>query len=651
MKIMKSLYLAGLALCTVSLASCNLDVDQPSAMEGSVIYSSAELANGAVMGIHQSFGETNSYRGRFIPYFGTNNDCEIFNNYGGVSDAYTDKEASLACYSAQPDNTYMNTSNNAWAKLYEGIERANMGIKDIEGLHSDISTADREIQHLYGELLTLRGMIYYDLVKAWGDVPYRFEPVTSESIYLGRTSRVIVLKKVIEDLKVAEKFVFDVGANYAKSTERVSKAFVRGLMARTALLLAGKSYYNGEGVRYNLTDASERNSYYQLAYDKCVEAINAHPTKLADLNFKDNFMNLCKETTTAGLESIYEIPFSAGRGRVLYTWGGKHSTTSRFTGLARGGVCGPIPTLWYDYSKDDVRRNITVVPFVWAEDPDGAKDPEYPDWSFVKRSTSNLSGGGWSFGKLRWEWMTRRVISSNDDGINWQVMRLADIYMMAAEAANELNDLGNAKNYLKPVLDRAYTLNGTTLASDKLNAATDKDKMFKLIVEERKFEFAGEALRKVDLMRWGLLSSSMAEAKEKLEALANRTTTASGYTDFMGNAYDYSQYPQKVYYEVGMKKAPVTAYDATYLKTVGENDYELYGLEKGDTDNEGKNKYPDTGTSSYVFSLSTTTAADKTKVQKYIDTYYLNDPDKKMFWPIWQVFVNSSNGMLNNDGY
>jgi hypothetical protein len=648
MKINKSLYLAGFALCTISMASCELEVDQPSAMEGKVIYSSPDLANAAVMSLHQSFAETNSYRGRFIPYFGTNNDCEIFNNYGGVSDPYTDKEASLACYNAQPDNTYMNTSNNAWAKLYEGIERANKALFDInEAYGGNITNAEKEIQHLYGELLTLRGMIYYDLVKAWGDVPYRFEPVNGENIYKARESRVVILKKVIEDLKEAENYIFDAGNGYAASTERVSKVFVRGLMARTALFLAGKSYYTGEGVRYNIEDAAERQSLYQLAYDKCVAAIDEHPKKLDELKFKDNFTNLCKDVTTAGLESIYEIPFSAGRGRVLYTWGGKHSSISRFTALAKGGVCGPNPTLWFDYSKDDIRRNITVVPFVWAEDPDGEKDPKYPDWNFIKRTTSNLSGGGWSFGKLRWEWMNRRVTSSNDDGINWQVMRLADIYMMAAEAANELDDLTNAKKYIKPILDRAYTLNGTTLATDKLNAASDKDKMFKLIVEERKLEFAGEALRKVDLMRWGILSSKMDESKKKMIALANR----EDFIDGDGKTIEYSNYPEKVYYEVGMKKAPVVAYDESYLQAVDENDYEIYGLESGDTDAIGKGMYSGTGTSSYLFCLSTTNATDKAKVQKYIDTFYLNDPDTKMFWPIWQVFVNSSNGMLNNDGY
>ena len=631
MNMKKTTYIAGVALCAATLASCSLDTEQPSAMEGDVIFSSAELANTAVMGLHQSFGETNSYRGRFIPYFGTNNDCEIYNNYGGVADPATDKEASLAVYSAAPDNTYMNTANNAWAKLYEAIERANLAIKQIEDTYGTITDADKDLQHLYGELITLRAMIYFDLVKAWGDVPYRFEPVSSESIYLPKTSRTVILKKIIDDLKVAEQYVYDVNKGYAASTERVSKAFAKGLMARAALFLAGKSYYQGKGVSYNLDDAAERDSYYKLAYDKCVEVINAHPKKLNTLNFIDNFKNLCKDITTAGLESIYELPFADGRGRVLYTWGAKHSAVSRYTALAKGGVNGPIPTLWYDYDPLDARRDITVVPYVWAEDPDGKKDPADASLPLIVKTTSNLSGGGWSFGKLRWEWMSRRVTSSNDDGVNWQVMRLADIYMMAAEAANELGDLTNAKNYIQPVMDRAY---GAANAATKLAAATDKATMFNLIVNERKFEFAGEALRKVDLMRWGMLKEKMSEAKAKLEAFANR----ADYTAIDGTVFEYSKYPQKVYYNIGMDFS---------ITDTGITDYNLYGLNYGDDDATGKGLGYDNST--YVFFKADPT--NGTKVQKYLDNFYLNDPDTKMFWPIWQVFINSSNGMLNNDGY
>jgi hypothetical protein len=202
--------------------------------------------------------------------------------------------------------------------------------------------------------------------------------------------------------------------------------------------------------------------------------------------------------------------------------------------------------------------------------------------------------------------------------------------MMAAEAANELGDLANAKNYLQPVMDRAYG----AAAATKMAVATDKATMFNLIVNERKFEFAGEALRKVDLMRWGMLKEKMEEAKAKLEYFFNR----QDYTATDGTVYEYSKYPEKVYYNVGM--------DYTITDT-GVNDYNIYGLNYGDDDATGKGLGYETST--YVFCKSD--ATNSAKAQKYIDNFYLGDPDKKMFWPIWQVFINSSNGMLNNNGY
>ena len=51
-------------------------------MEKTEVFSNEALVNDVVMGLHQSFGETNSYRGRYIAYFGVNSDCEIWNNTG-----------------------------------------------------------------------------------------------------------------------------------------------------------------------------------------------------------------------------------------------------------------------------------------------------------------------------------------------------------------------------------------------------------------------------------------------------------------------------------------------------------------------------------------------------------------------------------------
>lgn len=610
-------YLFGVMVVGSMMASCSdpLTVESPSSLEAGFLYSSEneQMADAAVMGIYEAIAHVNSYRGRFIPYFGTNTDCEIFNNYGGVADPSTDKEASLAVYSAKVDNTYMNTLNNVYAKLYEGIERANLGIESI--LANGNPKGNKNMGQLYGELLTLRGMMYFDLVKAWGDVPYRFEPVGNmSSSYVEKTDRVTILKKVMDDLVEAEEYLGWPNENkYTTTTERPSKAFAKGLRARCAMFLAGYSQWptavgdhqNSE-LRFNITDAAERQAMYQIARDECVSILNSGKNTLG--TFEQNFRALCQDDVTAGKESIFEIPFSDGRGRVLYTWGGKHGDADQWTKLAKGGVNGPAPTLWYDYDPSDVRRNITCLPYQWKG---GVK------------VINGGSGGGWSFGKLRFEWMKRIVTSTNDDGINWQVLRLADVYMMAAEAENQLSGPASAAQYLLPVMSRAY---GDAKANALISAASSQSTFQLLIEDERKFEFAGEAIRKVDLMRWGKLSEKLAETRQKMQDLANRTGA-------------YADYPEKIYYNEGLGAESTDA-----------DGYTIYGLEKGQTDEDGKNAY---ALSTRLFCLTGEASSDNDKkINNMINNLYVNDPNSRMFWPIWRYFIQNSNHTLVNDyGY
>src|SRR5690606_15720556 len=104
--------------------SCKNILDAPtkSAMDESVIFSTPSLAEGAIAGIIQSFAETNSYRGRYLVFYGVNTDCEVYNSLKNVNN----DQARLSNYNTNVNNGQMNTDNNAWAKFYEGIERANL---------------------------------------------------------------------------------------------------------------------------------------------------------------------------------------------------------------------------------------------------------------------------------------------------------------------------------------------------------------------------------------------------------------------------------------------------------------------------------------------------------------------------------------------
>lgn len=583
------------------MTSCDLEAPTQSTLDGSSVYSVYSLAEAEVMSIHVSFGETNSYRGRFLPYYGLNTDVEVPSGTAPSFASKNDDKQNLLNYDTSESNGQMNTDNNAYAKFYEGIERANLAIEGLRQ-YGDVAN-NKNMAQLLGEALTLRAVIYADLTKAWGDVPARFTPNSNDNIYMPRCNRDSIYKVLLADLKEAEDYCYWPNQNsVTKTTERVSKSFVKALRARIALYAGGYGL-RGDGYRLSKDPELAPEKMYQIAKDECEDIINAGYNKLG--SFKENFTKLCQDNVTAGGESIWEIPFSDGRGRVLYTWGVKHASKDQYTQQNQGGVNGPTPYLYYDFDADDARRDITCVPYQWSKElVDGKSHQEL-------RKISQ-----WCFGKLRYEWMKRIVTSTNDDGVNFQYMRLADVYLMAAEAENQLGNTSTAWNYMEPVLARV--LPAAKVNALKAKYCASKDAFQQGIIEQRGFEFAGEQIRKADLVRWGIIDTKMAEAKQKLTDLANRQGAYEGL-------------PDKVYYT---------------LDTDGET-LKLYGLNKGEDNADKIKELKAAGWENKNWFVSN---GANILTEDYINGLYVEQPSTHCLWPIWKTFIDKSNGYLNNDG-
>lgn len=583
------------------MTSCDLEAPTQSTLDGSSVYSVYSLAEAEVMSIHVSFGETNSYRGRFLPYYGLNTDVEVPSGTAPSFASKNDDKQNLLNYNTSESNGQMNTDNNAYAKFYEGIERANLAIEGLRQ-YGDVAN-NKNMAQLLGEALTLRAVIYADLTKAWGDVPARFTPNSNDNIYMPRCNRDSIYKVLLADLKEAEDYCYWPNQNsVTKTTERVSKSFVKALRARIALYAGGYGL-RGDGYRLSKDPELAPEKMYQIAKEECEGIINAGYNKLG--SFKENFTKLCQDNVTAGGESIWEIPFSDGRGRVLYTWGVKHASKDQYTQQNQGGVNGPAPYLYYDFDADDARRDITCVPYQWSKELVNGKSHQ------ELRKISQ-----WCFGKLRYEWMKRIVTSTNDDGVNFQYMRLADVYLMAAEAENQLGNTSTAWNYMEPVLARV--LPAAKVNALKAKYCASKDAFQQGIIEQRGFEFAGEQLRKADLVRWGIIDNKMAEAKQKLTDLANRQGAYEGL-------------PDKIYYT---------------LDTDGET-LKLYGLNKGEDNADKIKELKAAGWENKSWFVSN---GANIITEDYINGLYVEQPSTHCLWPIWKTFIDKSNGYLNNDG-
>jgi len=583
--------------------SCQKYLETPSksTLDESLIFSNASLAKSAIDGIKVPFGETNAYRGRLLTHYGANTDQEWINS-SSVS-----ARGDLSRYVNSPINTDMNTANNAWAMMYSGIERANICIRGIRAYGAPAPGND--MGQLLGEALTLRAVYYADLLKRWGDVFDRFEPVSSETMYLEKPSRDIIYKKLLADLKEASDLVAWPSTTLTDrtgTTEGINKAFVKAFHARLCMAAAGYSQYP-DGIRRSNDPELSVAVLYPIALQECLDVINSGKAHL-ESSFETFFRKVCQENIASGGESLWEIPFADGRGRMAYTFAVRHTSVDQFTDQAQGGVFGPLPTVFYDFDVNDTRRNVTCVPYFWGTAVAGISKQV-----LNQGAGSSPSVNQWYFGKLRYEWMTRRVTSTNDDGLNKVYMRYAEVLLMAAEIQNELGDLGAAKDNLKQIRQRAFVSSDQAVKVDAYLAAIgSKDQMFDAIVKEQGFEFCGEMERKQALIRWNLLGTKLSDAKTKMANLSNLTG-------------EYADVPATIYY----KYAP----DGVSLA--------FYGLNRGETaDMSG----------SYTFNAPYVgpTKLDATKIA----TLYTNNPDLNQYWPIWQVFLDASNGTLSNDyGY
>ena len=597
------------------LTSCSdfLDQSSDSSLDGKNIFSTYEYAEGTIANIYQEFGEQN-YRARSI-WYGYNTDVEV---YSGSNKA--DGKADLATYNAGTANDQMNvtTGTDLWAKMYAAIERANLA---ISGLRENADLTDAKNKQLLGEALTLRALFYVDLINMWGDVPARFEGVNSSNMYAAREDRDVIYKQLIADLQEAQDLcAWPNELSETQTVERVNKAFVKGFLARVCMQAAGYAQRMDGENRLSTDPELTKEKLYPIALQACKDVM-AQEGKYVALknNFEDIFNNngVSGDVITAGSESLFEIGYSnsPARGRIMYTFGIRHTGADNMTGMdKKGSDVGPVPTLYFDYDRNDTRRDVTCCPFQWE-----------------KGKQKLQAFKSWSFGKLRYEWTNRLIPNGNDDGINKLYMRYADVVLMRAELENELNGPAAAAPYLEKIRKRAF---GGDVSSYINKVSASKESMFNAIVEERGLEFAGELIRKADLIRWGLLKSKMDETKAKMNAIVN--------LEDYDTEHPYSQLSGHIYY----KMVPFywTRGDVSYTEPKAK--LSLYGLNYGETDldPEGYDEYTDS-------EGKASTWIKPNALDDVTDYLYVQDPDKRQYWPIFNVNLNDNASLKNYSWY
>lgn len=348
-----------------------------------------------------------------------------------------------------------------WAALYEGIKRANVVIEKVPLIQMDTNLRGRYV----AEARFLRGLYYFDLVRAWGGVPLVLN--TTPPLKLPRATAQEVYAQIEKDFLFAAARLPEKGQYNSQDLGRASKGAAKAFLAK--MYLFRKDFVNAE--KYAL------------------EVING--AQLYDL--EPNFAHSNSREGEHGIESVFEI----GAFETENALGNQYANTQGVRGTPnRGwGFNRPSENLRNGFEADDPRMKLTIIDL--GDVIDGITilgDGSTPD--YIYDDNGNI---------IERECYNRKVwipgLSTNTQfGHNRRLIRFADVLLMAAEALNENNKPGQALTYLNRVRARARMGNNAILPNITV---TDKDALRNLILNERRFELALEGHRFWDLVRTG----------------------------------------------------------------------------------------------------------------------------------------------------
>lgn len=589
-----------------------LETETQSSYTTDVVFSNPAFTLNALYGIYSLMTLDEMYSQKLPYYAALNSDIEVV--AFGSGDYADNGRRGIGNYLATPGNTEL---SRPWNALYRAIERANILIAEVPEspvMSSDDEEAKKKMWMYYGEALTLRALFYFDLVRNWGDVPFKTDPTQPDgsNFFMGKTDRDVILESVIEDLQEAEPMVPWINQHEAGTPERISKGFVKGLMARIALQRGG---YSLRAESNTMERGSDWETWYQIARNQTKEIIDRGVHGL-NPSYKNVFMRQNQlEPDRQFYESLFEVGHGMTRsGEAGYYMGVRYDTNPKYGRGTQGGAL-TLPHYLYSFDPDDSRRFLAVAFYKYNKSPQMELYTDPSQYRIAK----------WSV-----KWMTDAYIAANRNagnklltGINWTLMRYPDVLLMFAEAENELNGSTDlAKEALKEVRRRAFPAETHALTVDAyVNNLGSKDAFFQAIVDERAFELGGESIRKYDLIRWNLLYDKITEARELNRRIVFGETP-------------YDELPHYLYYK--------------YQEDDQEDiDFESLNLDEdlGDTNIPGFNR---------IEWLPGISAGDK---ENFIDWLNLmssgldQNPQRHLL-PIAQPVIDDANGAFTNDyGY
>ncbi|MBR1706022.1 MAG: RagB/SusD family nutrient uptake outer membrane protein [Bacteroidales bacterium] len=423
-----------------------------------------------------------------------------------------------------------------WTAFYHGIYRCNELLDNIGRLE----TEEQKVQYA-AEARFLRAFYYYHLAWVYGAVPVVDYPS------LGKEPRMPlerVYACILDDLQYAYDNLSEKGVLTTSSANRYTAA---AYIARICNYLAackrndvGRAFLGEQPLNdFSWVDADAMN---RRALEACKDVIENSPYILID-----NYSNLFRETTKADQykECLFlsDIAINPGSGDWPASSRLAAPSGSSYTPEVYGGACMAVPKIFLMYDKEDPRRdhNFTSAMSVNSgktmtyETIDGYDYPipfyrstssAYKEWYNSDTQTYNPYYSGPCAGKYRLVKKGAMAHANSQHCISYPLMRLADVYLMAAEAEYFVSgDAAEARKYLRPVVLRAAQ--GDEDLCDRLMTTYGRTDFVEEILESRERELCFEMSRKYDLIRFGRIDDALLNLPLGTDILPGREFTAN----------------------------------------------------------------------------------------------------------------------------
>ena len=415
-------------------------------------------------------------------------------------------------------------SINSWVQFYNVINRCNVVLEHAPAVMDiDPEYTVGENQVIRGQMLALRSLCYFYLVRAFRDVPYSdiaFESDDQE-LYFPQSAPGVVLQHCIDDLIEAEGIIMKTGAygeNDWRNVGFITRDAVEAILADIYLWRAALT--------------KSRSDYEQVVVycDKIIEAKDAYfkKTNRDRMNVQDPYdiYHLYKGTEcnaaifgTTGARGGGNISSGNSRESILeWQYDGTNNANSTLANYYdRQGEGSRTPRFMASkiFRSADANANNGLSNFLYMSEHDmrywnnvydagpGSEEIGFAIRKMVDRSGEIFTNETRDRSKVGN--MTRNYANYQQ---NWIVYRLTDIMLMKAEALVELaaddedeEHLERAFNLVQQVYKRSLqtTYSQDTLRFDNFKS---KDRMELLVLNERERELCFEGKRWFDLLRY-----------------------------------------------------------------------------------------------------------------------------------------------------